>query len=122
MHWQSQSSKAFHHLLPFEPDSVGGGGLEPHATRQALYQGPAPRERDHRVLVAAAKIKIKIKIMLNVRTFAALAISNNSFHTHAIPVNQHSDPGSHERSDDVDGRDLQVEQLVLENAAAEAGR
>jgi hypothetical protein len=72
MHWQSQSSKAFHHLLPFEPDSVGGGGLEPHATRQALYQGPAPRERDHRVLVAAAKKK-KQETMLNVRTFAALA-------------------------------------------------
>ena len=36
-----------------------------------------------------------------------------------IPVNQHSDAGFHERSDDVDGGDLQVEQLVLENTVAE---
>ena len=36
-----------------------------------------------------------------------------------IPVNKHSDAGFHERSDDVDGRDLQVEQLVLENTVAE---
>lgn len=35
------------HLLPFEPDSVRGGGLEAHVVRQVLHQGSAPRERDH---------------------------------------------------------------------------
>jgi hypothetical protein len=50
-------------------------------------------------------------------------VTNNIFNLNkgeifscAVPVNEHSDARFHERSDDVDGRDLQVEQLVLENA------
>lgn len=34
-----------------------------------------------------------------------------------LPVNQHGDAGLHEGADDVDGGDLEVQLLVLENTA-----